>query len=122
MALAESGVDPREADPIGFELRCSRRIEMDRVWVSVENNTLTFKAEILSETPDVTYIEGIYVDPSYRGNGYGLRCLAQVAEGLSQHTRSLCLFVNGNAKEAQDFYKRAGFSLSSVYATIFLDG
>ena len=122
MALAESGVDPREADPNGFEGRCSRRIEMDRVWVSVENNTLTFKADILSETPDVTYIEGIYVDPSYRGNGYGLRCLAQVGESLSQYTRSLCLFVNGNAKEAQDFYKRAGFSLSSVYATIFLDG
>jgi hypothetical protein len=122
MALAESGVDPREVDPTGFEGRCSRRIEMDRVWVSVENHTLTFKADILSETPDVTYIEGVYVDPGYRGNGYGLRCLAQIGDSLSQSTRSLCLFVNANAREAQDFYKRAGFSLSSVYATIFLDG
>jgi ribosomal protein S18 acetylase RimI-like enzyme len=122
MAFAESGVDPREVDPNGFVGRCSRRIEMDRVWVSVENSTLTFKSDILSETPDVTYIEGVYVDPSYRGNGYGLRCLAQIGDSLSPSTRSLCLFVNANAREAQDFYKRAGFSLSSVYATIFLDG
>jgi ribosomal protein S18 acetylase RimI-like enzyme len=122
MAFAESGVDPMEVDPAGFEGRCSRRIEMDRVWVSVENDTLTFKADILSETPDVTYLEGVYVDPSYRGNGYGLKCLNQIGESLCQSARSLCLFVNANAREAQEFYRRAGFSLSSVYTTIFLDG
>jgi hypothetical protein len=122
MALAESGVDPLEADPVGFEGRCLRRIEMDRVWVSVENNTLTFKADILSETPDVTYLEGVYVDPSYRGNGYGLKCLTQIGNSLGRTTRSLCLFVNANARHVQEFYRRAGFSLSSVYTTIFLDG
>lgn len=122
MAFAESGVDPMEVDPLGFEGRCSRRIEMDRVWVSVENKTLTFKAEILSETPDVTYLEGVYVDPGYRNNGYGLKCLTQMGESLCESTRSLCLFVNANASEAQEFYRRAGFSLSSVYTTIFLDG
>jgi ribosomal protein S18 acetylase RimI-like enzyme len=122
MALAESGVDPMQVDPVGFEDRCSRRIEMDRVWVSVENGTLTFKADILSETPDVTYVEGVYVDPGYRGNGYGLKCLTQMGASLCEDTRSLCLFVNANAHEAQQFYRRAGFSLGSVYTTIFLDG
>ncbi len=122
MAFVESGVDPLAVDPVGFENRCLRRIEMNRVWVAIENDALTFKADILSATADVNYIEGVYVAPHYRGNGYGLRCLAQIGQSLSGSTRSLCLFVNANAKEAQEFYKRAGFSLSSVYSTIFLDG
>ena len=101
--------------------RCARRIELGRVWICEEKETLTFKADIMSETPDVIYLEGIYVDPSHRGNGYGLGCLAQVSENLLRSARSLCLFVNEQHTEAQEFYSRAGFTLRSRYSTIFLE-
>ena len=121
MAFAESGVNPMEVDLAGFQQRCARRIELGRVWVCVEKETLTFKADIMSETPDVIYLEGIYVDPSHRGNGYGLGCLAQVSENLLRSARSLCLFVNEQYTEAQEFYSRAGFTMRSRYSTIFLE-
>ncbi len=54
-----------------FALRCARRIEQGRVWVLIENGRLIFKADIISDTPDVVYLEGIYVDPEERGNGIG---------------------------------------------------
>jgi len=122
MAFAESGVNPMISDPLGFRRRCSRRIELGRVWVCVEENKLTFKAEVMSQTPDVAYLEGVYVDPAYRGNGHGLKCLSQMGGELAQSTKSVCLFANEHATDAQQFYQRAGFALTGVYSTIFPGG
>jgi ribosomal protein S18 acetylase RimI-like enzyme len=119
MASSESGVNPMDVDPVGFRKRCARRIEMGRVWVCVQGPTLTFKCDIMYETPDFVYLEGIYVDPELRGKDHGLKCLGQVCKNLSSRTRSLCLFVNEQSQEAQRFYRRAGFVLRSAYSTIF---
>ncbi|HKQ99560.1 MAG TPA: hypothetical protein VJT09_02740, partial [Pyrinomonadaceae bacterium] len=68
MACEESGVNPLEKDPNGFRLRCARRIEQGRVWVLVEDDRLVFKADIISDTSEVIYLEGVYVAPESRGN------------------------------------------------------
>lgn len=120
LALAESGVNPMEKDPQGFRERCSRRIEQGRTWVQVENAELIFKADVISCTPDVTYLEGVWVNPNLRGQGLGLRCMSQLAESLLSHTKSLCLLVNETNTAAQLLYKRAGYKLRAVYDTIFL--
>jgi uncharacterized protein len=121
MALAESGIDPRERDPEGFRQRCARRIEQGRTWVLVEENKLLFKAEIISEVAAVTYLEGIWVSPAKRGAGLGIRCISQLAQTLLAHTNSLCLLVNEKNTAAHLLYKRAGFKLRGLYDTIFLD-
>ncbi len=120
MAFEESGVNPLEKDPLGFRLRCARRIEQGRVWVLVESGRLIFKADIISETPEVIYLEGIYVDPAERGRGYGSRCLAQLGRGLLARTRSLSLLVNEQRTGAVAFYRRAGYEFRSYYDTIYL--
>lgn len=120
MASAESGVNPMEIDPTGFRLRCLRRIEKGRVWVWTENDRLIFKCDVMAHTPDVIYLEGVYVTPEERGNGYGLKCLSQLGKNLSSRTKSLCLLVNDEQHEAHDFYRRAGFELRSRYETVFL--
>lgn len=121
MAFAESGVDPMAVDRAGFQRRCMRRIEQGRIWVCVEKENLMFKADVMFETPDVIYLEGIYVDPRRRGNGYGLNCLGQLGAALLTSAKSLCLLVNAQCPEAQQFYIRAGFTLRSSYSTIFLE-
>lgn len=121
MAFAESGVDPMEVDPEGFRQRCSRRIQQGRVWVCIEKENLLFKADVMFDTPDVIYLEGIYVDPRYRGKGYGLNCLEQLSAELLRRVKSLCLLVNEQSREAQEFYVRAGFTRCSSYSTIFLE-
>ena len=120
MAFEESGVNPIEADPEGFRRRCLRRIEQGRVWVWAEEGRLIFKADIVSETPEVKYVEGVWVAPEQRGRGYGLRCLSQLSRELLAGSRAVTLLVNEKAPEAVSFYRRAGYKLSSQYDTIFL--
>lgn len=120
MVLEESGVNPMEADPQGFHERWLRRIDQGRVWLWTENGRLIFNATVMSEAPDVCYLEGIYVNPSERGRGYGLRCLSQLSSQLLNNTRSLCLFVNEQNRGAQEFYRKAGYIECGLYDTIFL--
>jgi predicted GNAT family acetyltransferase len=121
MASEELGlVDPIVADPKGFPERCARRIHQRRVWVLIENGVLVFKADIVADTPDAIYLEGIYVNPEKRGQGYGLSCITELSRGLLKRTRSICLFVNDRNHKAHNFYQRAGFRFQSYYTTIFL--
>jgi GNAT superfamily N-acetyltransferase len=120
MVSSESGINPAEVDSEGFRKRWLRRVEQGRVWVWIEDGRLIFNADIMCDTPDCIYLEGIYVDPTERGKGYGLRCLSQLSRSLLQRTKSLCLLLNEQRQEAQAFYEKAGFTLCGYYDTIFL--
>jgi ribosomal protein S18 acetylase RimI-like enzyme len=121
MAYEESGVDPREVDNDGFVERYRRRIQARRTWVLTENNQLIFKADVVSEIRQNTYVEGIWVHPEFRRKGYGRNCMAQLARMLLWQSRSICLLVNDEDRESQAFYKRCGYQLRGAYDTIFLD-
>ena len=120
LAFAESGVNPLDADRVGFRRRCQRRIEQGRVWVWMKRGELIFKADVISEAPDVTYIEGVYVAPQHRGKGYGQRCLAQLSRELLKRTNSITALVDEHHRRAQDLYYRVGFKPRANYQTIFL--
>jgi hypothetical protein len=120
MAFEESGINPLEKDPEGFRERCARRIEQGRSWVCVEEGKLTFKADVISDTAEAVYLEGVWVSPDKTGTGYGLRCMSQLALNLLSHTKSIVLLVNEDNKKAQRYYEKAGFSQRAVYDTIFL--
>jgi len=120
MALDESGVNPLETDPHGFRERCLRRIQQGRTWVLVEDGQLLFKVEVISETAEVTYLEGVWVSPNARGAQLGLRCISQVGRTLLANTHSLCILVNEKNVAARNMYQRAGFKLRGIYDTIFV--
>jgi predicted GNAT family acetyltransferase len=120
MAFEESSSNPLEVDPEGFLARLARRIEAERVWVWIEDGRLIFKSDIFSDTPQVIYLEGVYVNSDERGKGYGLRCLSQLSRQLLLRAKSLCLLVNEENEPAQAFYRRAGYKLHSHYDTIYL--
>jgi GNAT superfamily N-acetyltransferase len=120
MAFEECGVNPLEKDPEGFRARCARRIEQGRSWVWVEDGRLIFKADIIAETSEVAYLEGVYVNPQERGNGYGLRCMAQLGRTLLARVHSLCLLVNDENQQAATFYRKAGYKLRSYYDTVYM--
>lgn len=120
MVCEASGVNPLETDPLGFRLRLVRRIEQGRVLVWIEQAELLFTASIISDTPMVNYLEGVYVSPAHRGKGYGLRCMSQVSKKLLARTRSICGLVNEGNRTAQAFYRRAGYELDSCYKKIYV--
>ena len=120
-AFEESGVNPLTVDAAGFRKRCARRIEQGRVWVAVENGRLQFKADVVSDTADVVYLEGVYVSPEHRGNGYGSRCLTQVTNNLLERTKSVCVLVNETNSAAQKSYHKANYQFREYYDTVFLN-
>ncbi|MFY9571546.1 MAG: GNAT family N-acetyltransferase [Blastocatellia bacterium] len=116
----ESGINPLDFDPQGFRARCARRIEQNKTWVWIQKDKLIFKAEIVTDSRDVVYLEGVDVNPDERGKGYGLRCLTQLTKTLLERTNSVVLLVNEQKRAAQYFYQKAGFELIGRYDTIFL--
>jgi predicted GNAT family acetyltransferase len=120
LVLNESGVDPLASDPEGFRARCLMRIQRGRTWVVAEGRRLLFKAEVYAETPQVTYLEGVYVAPERRGGGYGLRCLSQLTRNLLRCSDSVCLLVDEQNAAARAFYRKAGYRQRAAYDTIFL--
>ncbi len=120
MAFEESGVNPLEVDPEGFRKRCIRRIELGRTWVLVENDELVFKADVISESPEVIYLEGVWLSEDKRGNDFGVSCISGLSRKLLSRSRSICLLVNENNKRAQTFYRKCGYLFRATYETIFL--
>jgi ribosomal protein S18 acetylase RimI-like enzyme len=120
MALEEGGISPLQTDPSGFRNRTARRIEQGRVWVWFQAERLIFKADVVAETPEVTYLEGIHVHAEERCKGYGLRCLTQLSEMLLAGSQSVCLTVNEKNNKAVGLYEKAGYQFNSDYETIYL--
>ena len=120
LAFAESGVNPLEVDPQGFRERCLRRIEQGRTWVVVENGVLIFKADVISKTPEVNYLEGIWLREDRRNKNAGTRFMSDLMRRLLEDTKSICLLVNETNEWAQGFYRKCGFHFRATYETIFL--
>jgi len=120
LAFAESGVNPMEIDPQGFRERCLRRIEQGRTWVVVENGLLIFKADVISKTPEVVYLEGVWLREDRRHKNTGTRLMSELMRRLLEDTKSICLLVNEANEWAQGFYRKCGFHFRATYETIFL--
>lgn len=120
MAFEESGIDPRERDAAGFRERCARRIEQKRTWVWTDQGRLVFKADVVADTSDVVYLEGLWVAEEMRQSGCGLRCLSQLSRELLGQTKSICVLVNDKNRPAQALYERAGFKRIGLYDTLFV--
>lgn len=120
LAFAESGINPMDVDPHGFRERCLRRIEQGRTWVVVENGQLIFKADVISKTNEVIYIEGVWLREECRHKNLGTRFMSELMRRLLEDTKSICLLVNETNEWAQGFYRKCGFHFRATYETIFL--
>lgn len=121
VAFEESGIDPLVKDREGFLKRVGRRIDQGRVWVVFDNDgKLVFKADVVAETPEVKYLEGIYVHPEYRGKGIGADCLSQLSRNLLEEVQYVCLLSNEEFQNAHRTYLKAGFKSQDSCVTIFV--
>jgi predicted GNAT family acetyltransferase len=119
LGFEESGLNPLVQDGPGMWARTARRVDQGRVWILIDKKELIFKADIISETPEAVFIEGVYVRPEARRKGHGLRCMTQLARNLLGRCGSICLVVNEENKRAQAFYQRVGYEARSAYSTAY---
>jgi hypothetical protein len=120
VAFMESGVCPLQKDRAGFLSRCLNRIEKGKTFVVFENGKLVFKADIVAETSDVAYLEGIYVTPEFRGNNVASSCLSKLSLHLLNRVEYICLLSNVEFKDAHRSFLRAGFKNTDCCQTIFV--
>jgi uncharacterized protein len=120
MAFQEAGISPLNRDPGGFRQRTTRRIEQGRIWILTREDKLVFKADVVADTPETIYLEGVHVHAEERQKGYGSRCLTQLGAILLAEHNSICLTMNQENKKALAFYQRIGYEFHSHYETIYL--
>ena len=120
IAFVECGVDPLMKDREGFLKRVARRIEQDRVFTVFEDGKLIFKADIIAETPETIYLEGIYVHPDHRGTGVGSRCLAAMTLKLLGRVENICMLSNVDFAAAHKSYHKAGYRQTDHCVTLFV--
>lgn len=121
LAFEESAIDPLTTNREAFLTRCRRRISQGRTFVLFEHNELVFKLDVISDTPEVIYVEGLYVNPKHRGKGLAAKCLAQICRTLLRRTKSITALVNEEKRGAMAFVERIGFAQRALYETIFLE-
>ncbi len=120
VAFEESGVNPLETDREGFLNRTLRRIRREKTFVVFDGDKFVFKADIVAQTDDVIYLEGIYVAPEYRGRGIGSECLSKLGAQLLEKAHHICLLSNVKFAPAHKAYLKAGFKSEDCCTTLFL--
>jgi len=105
---------------VGFLKRVARRIKQDRVFVVLDGDTLVFKADIIAETDDVIYLEGVYVAPEYRGRGIGSKCLSSLSLDLLSRVEHICMLSNVEFEGAHKSFQKAGFRNTDQCTTLFV--
>ena len=120
MAEEECGLNPLAVDAVGFRGRCALRVTRGRVWVLVETGRLLFKADVMAETPEAVYLEGIWTHPDYRNRGIAKSCLTELTRRLLRRQLALCLAVESSQKAALKVYRQVGFVHCEDYQARYL--
>ena len=122
MFIGEVGVDPRVGDGgRGYRRRVASLIAAGRAWARFERGEVVFKAEVGSQSPGVSQIQGVWVHPEWRGLGLGTTGTATVAAVIVGSGRIASLYVNNFNVVARAAYARVGFAEVGTFATVLLD-
>jgi GNAT superfamily N-acetyltransferase len=79
---------------------------------------VVFKAELGAVTADVTQVQGVWMNPGYRGQGLSAGYMAAVVEKARKLAPVTSLYVNGYNLRARSTYERVGFRQTGTFATV----
>ncbi|MDQ1293126.1 MAG: family N-acetyltransferase [Actinomycetota bacterium] len=80
---------------------------------------IVFKAELGSVTPHAVQVQGVWVNPQYRGQGIAAPGMAAVVDLVRSEIAPLVsLYVNGFNTRAVRTYARVGFTQVGTFATV----
>ncbi len=83
-----------------------------------DSGNVVFKAELGAVTSQVTQIQGVWMNPSYRGQGLSAGYMAAVVEEAQKLAPVTSLYVNGFNLRAKSTYERVGFRQVGTFATV----
>ncbi len=79
---------------------------------------VVFKAELGAVTPEVTQVQGVWMNPEFRGRGLSAGYMAAVVVLAQTMAPITSLYVNGFNTRARATYERVGFRQVGTFATV----
>jgi hypothetical protein len=120
MYTEEVGVSPEAGGGADlYRARVSQLISKGWSFARIEDGRVVFKAEVAAASPYACQVQGVYVDPSRRGEGLAAAGMAAVVTmALAEIAPVVSLYVNEHNEVARRAYARVGFEQSALFTTI----
>ena len=120
MFTEEVGISPLTGgNSLPYRNRIAELITDKRSFVRIENDEVIFKAEVGTIGNNVAQIQGVWVNPKYRGTGLAVPAMASVVRFvLDDIANTVSLYVNDFNKAAIATYQRVGFAQIDTFATV----
>jgi predicted GNAT family acetyltransferase len=120
MFTEEVGVSPMASDGgVLYRARVRELIDGRRAYARVENGEVVFKAEIGAASGGVCQVQGVWVNPAYRGRGLAAGGMAAVVELARREVAPIVsLYVNDYNVVARAVYRRVGFQQTATFCSV----
>jgi len=121
MFTEEVGVSPIQNGSTAYRQRVSEIVSNRRSFIRMDGDEVVFKAEVSSVGNDVAQLQGVWVNPRYRGLGLAAPAIAAVVRFVLQDMASVVtLYANSYNTAALASYRRVGFTQTDTFATVLL--
>jgi predicted GNAT family acetyltransferase len=120
MYTEEVGVSPLLDDGgRGYKRRIAELVRSRRAYARFVGDRVVFKAELAIVTRRTTQVQGVWVDPEFRGRGMAAAAMAAVVQdALRRVAPTVSLYVNDYNAPARRVYARCGFVPNGSFATV----
>ncbi len=120
MFTEELGVSPETGGGARlYRSRIAQLISRGLAFAHIRGDEVIFKAEVAAVTPSAAQVQGVWVNPAYRGQGFSTAGMAGVADAvLGDVAPVVSLYVNEHNVAARRAYARVGFVEHARFATI----
>ncbi|WP_109781429.1 GNAT family N-acetyltransferase [Streptomyces sp. CG 926] len=120
MFTEEVGISPMAGDGgLLYQARVAELVAGGRSFARVDDGKVVFKAEIGAATARACQIQGVWVDPDFRGLGHSETGMAAVvAYALRDVAPVVSLYVNDFNTAARAAYHRVGFREVGAFMSV----
>lgn len=120
MYTEEVGISPEwDGGRDLYRARINQLVGRGWSFARYEHGRVVFKAEIACATPSACQIQGVYVDPSRRGEGLAAAGMAAVVDiALREVAPVVSLYVNAHNAAARAAYAKVGFTQTDTFSTV----
>jgi predicted GNAT family acetyltransferase len=120
MFTEEVGVSPIVGDGGAlYRSRVRELVAAGRSFARIDGGRIIFKAEVGAATDRVCQVQGVWVDPAWRGRGLSAAGMAAVVAACQRDIApTVSLYVNDFNEPARRAYERVGFTEVGTLASV----
>jgi uncharacterized protein len=120
MFTEEVGVSPVSADGgTAYRVRVRDLVDAGRAYARIEDGEVLYKAELGAVSSACCQVQGVWVNPRWRGRGLGTAgTAAVVADALARVAPVVSLYVNDYNAPARAAYRRVGFTQVGSFMSV----